>query len=137
MVPLCVPQHNTPQAQRLLDIHDVTVWWAAPVEIASALARLLRMRQINVNQWTKALEIASLLAESWSVIEPTESLRGAAVRLVERHHLKAADSLQLAAALEWCEGAPEGRVFLTADQQLHGAALLAGFDSNASLLLRR
>jgi hypothetical protein len=33
------------------------------------------------------------------------------------------------AALEWCEDAPQGRVFLTADQKLRDAALLAGFDA--------
>jgi hypothetical protein len=35
----------------------------------------------------------------------------------------------LAAALEWCEYAPQGRVFLTADQKLRDAALLSGFDA--------
>jgi hypothetical protein len=39
-----------------------------------------------------------------------------------------ADALQLAAALEWCEGAPQGRVFLTADLKLREAALFSDFD---------
>ena len=43
-------------------------------------------------------------------------LRSKAIQLVERYDLRAADSLQLAAALAWCEDAPRGRVFLTADQ---------------------
>jgi hypothetical protein len=43
--------------------------------------------------------------------------------------LAVADSIQLAAALEWCEYAPQGRVFLTADQKLRDAALLSGFDA--------
>jgi hypothetical protein len=30
---------------------------------------------------------------------------------------------------EWCEYAPQGRVFLTADQKLRDAALLSGFDA--------
>ena len=46
-----------------------------------------------------------------------------------RFDLRAADSFQLAAALEWCEDAPQGRVFLTADQKLGEAALLSGFDA--------
>jgi hypothetical protein len=33
----------------------------------------------------------------------------------------------LAAALEWYEDAPQGRVFLTADEKLREAALLSGF----------
>jgi hypothetical protein len=48
---------------------------------------------------------------------------------VERYDLRAADSFQLAAALEWCENAPQGRVFLTTDQKLREAALLNGFDA--------
>jgi len=35
----------------------------------------------------------------------------------------------LAAALEWCEDVPQGRVFLTTDQKLRDAALLNGFDA--------
>jgi hypothetical protein len=35
--------------------------------------------------------------------------------------------LQLAAALEWCEGKPARRMFLTFDQRLSEAAGLAGF----------
>ncbi|HXM20881.1 MAG TPA: hypothetical protein VN948_06425 [Terriglobales bacterium] len=54
---------------------------------------------------------------------------GKAVQLVERYDLRAADSLQLAAALGWCEDEPHGRVFLTADQKLREAALLSGFDA--------
>ena len=50
-------------------------------------------------------------------------------QLLERYDLRAADALQLAAALGWCENAPRGRVFLTADQKLREAALLSGFDA--------
>jgi hypothetical protein len=43
--------------------------------------------------------------------------------------LPAADAFQLAAALEWCEYNPSGRVFLTTDLKLRNAALLGGFDA--------
>jgi hypothetical protein len=48
---------------------------------------------------------------------------------VDRFDLRAADCFQLAAALEWCEGIPEDRLFLTADQKLRAAARLSGFDA--------
>jgi predicted nucleic acid-binding protein len=51
------------------------------------------------------------------------------VQLVDRYDLRVADSFQLAAALEWCEHAPQGRVFLTVDQKLMDAALLSGFEA--------
>jgi len=42
---------------------------------------------------------------------------------------RAADSVQLGATMDWCEYAPQDRVFLTADQKLRDAAILAGFDA--------
>jgi predicted nucleic acid-binding protein len=129
LVPLCVRQGITPRAIALYKIHDAAVWWATPVEIASALARLLRMKQLDSSDWTKARKLAKRLADSWSVIQPSDALRARSIQLVERYDLRAADSFQLAAALEWCEDAPQGRVFLTTDQKLREAALLSGFDA--------
>jgi predicted nucleic acid-binding protein len=63
------------------------------------------------------------------LIQPSNILRSKAVQRVERYDMRAADSLQLAAALAWCEDAPQGRVFLTTDQKLRKAALLSGFDA--------
>ena len=107
----------------------MVVWWATPVEIASAIARLLRMQHIDSSDCANARKLASKLAESWSMIRPSDSLRTKATQLVERYDLRAADSLQLAAAMAWCEDAPRDRVFLAIDQKLREAALLAGFDS--------
>ena len=129
LIPLCVGQSTTPQAVAYYKSHDVVVWWATPVEISSALARLLRMQQIDAADCAKARKLAKNLADSWSMIQPSDAIRTKAAVLVERHDLRAADSLQLAAALEWCEDAPHGRVFLTVDQRLRTAALLTGFDS--------
>jgi predicted nucleic acid-binding protein len=129
LVPLCVRQSITPRAVALYKIHDAVVWWATPVEIASAVARLLRMQQLDSSDWTKARKLAKRLASSWFVIQPSDALRARSIELVDRYDLRAADSLQLAAALEWCEEVPEGHVFLTIDQMLREAALLSGFDA--------
>lgn len=129
LVPLCVRQGMTPRAIALYQIHDAVVWWATPVEIASALARLMRMNQLDSGEWAKASQLAKILADSWSVIQPSDALRSTSIQLVKRYDLRAADSFQLAAALEWCENVPQGRVFLTADQKLRDAALLSGFDA--------
>ena len=129
LVPLCVRQSVTPRAIALYRIHDAVVWWATPVEIASALARLVRMRQLDSSEWARARKLAKKLADSWSVIQPSDALLRKSVDLVNRFDLWAADSFQLAAAFEWCESAPQGHVFLTADQKLREAALLSGFDA--------
>jgi predicted nucleic acid-binding protein len=73
------------------------------------------MKQLDSGDWTKARKLAKVLADSWSLIQPSNILRSKAVQL-ERYDLRAADSLQLAAAVAWCEDAHQGRVFLTADQ---------------------
>lgn len=97
------------------------------MEIASALARLLRVRELD-SQWKRSAKIASRLAETWFTINPSNRIRGDAVELVKRYDLRAADSLQMAAALQWCEGSPQGRLFLTADMRLRDAAQLVGFE---------
>lgn len=129
LVPLCVRQSITAQAIALYKNHDAVVWWATPVEIASALARLVRMKQLDSSDWAKARKLSKRLADYWSVIQPSDALRAKAMQLVERYDLRAADSFQLAAALEWCEDDPQGRVFLTTDRKLRDAALLSGFDA--------
>jgi len=129
LVPLCVRQDMTPRAIVLYKRYDAVVWWATPVEIASALARLVRMKQLESGDWTKARRLAKRLADSWSMIQPSDALRAKSAQLVDRYDLRAADSFQLAAALEWCEDSPHGRVFLTADQRLMEAARSSGFEA--------
>lgn len=129
LVPLCVRQGSTTRAVALYKMHDAVVWWAAPVEMASAFARLLRMKQLDAGGWAKARKLATRLADSWSVIQPSSVLRTKSTDLVERYDLSAADAFQLAAALEWCEDAPQGHAFLSADRKLRDAALICGFDA--------
>src|ERR1022692_808963 len=129
LVPLCVRQSMTPQAIALYKTYDAVIWWATPVEIASALARLMRMGQLNTSDWAKASNLAKSLSGWWSVIQPSDTLRATSIQLVDRYDLRAADSFQLAASLEWCEYTPQGCVFLTTDQKLRDAALLSGFDA--------
>ena len=129
LVPLCVQQSNTAAAITAYDVYSVVVWWATPVEITSALARLLRMRQLTLTQWARVRKLSSDLAGSWSVIQPTEMVRTKALQIVERFDLRAADALQLSAASEWCSDSPKSHTFLTADDRLLEAALLSGFNA--------
>lgn len=131
LVPLCVRQGTTPQAIALYKSYEVVVWWATSVEIASALARLVRMKQLDSGEWAQARRLAATLAEAWSVVQPSGALQAQAMLLVDRYDLRAADALQLAAALEWSGNAPQGRTFLTADKTLRQAAVLCGFDGRS------
>ncbi|MGD0164109.1 MAG: type II toxin-antitoxin system VapC family toxin [Candidatus Sulfotelmatobacter sp.] len=131
LIPLCVRQGITLSVVSLYGSYQAVVWWATPVEIASALARLVRTGAINSSDCAKARQVAVVLADEWLVIQPSDSLRARATQLVDRYDLRAADSLQLAAALDWCEDAPQGQVFLAADQRLREAAVLSGFEAKA------
>jgi predicted nucleic acid-binding protein len=128
LVPLCARQSGTTQSKLWLRNYEIVIWWATPVEIASALARLLRIRQLDPQQWNFSVKLANKLAETWAVIDPSDRIRVEAVGMVKRYDLRAADSLQMAAALQWCEGSPQRRMFLTADTRLRDAARLVGFD---------
>ena len=64
------------------------------------------------------------------MIQPSDALCAEAAQLVNRYDLRAADALQLAAALAWCQHVPTGRVLLADDEKLRYAALLCGFDAN-------
>jgi predicted nucleic acid-binding protein len=87
LVPLCVRQGITPRAIALYELHDAVVWWATSVEIASALARLVRMKQLGPSYWTRARKLAKRLADSWSVIQPSDALRAKSAQLVDRYDL--------------------------------------------------
>jgi predicted nucleic acid-binding protein len=128
LVPLCVRQSMTNRAIELYKVHDAAVWWAAPVEIASALARLVRMKLLDSGDWARARKLARKLSDTCSTIQSSDTLRVKAAQLVENYDLRAADAFQLAAALVWCEDAPQGRVFFATDRKLKEAALLRGFD---------
>jgi predicted nucleic acid-binding protein len=86
------------------------------------------MKELNSDEWAKARRLAGELAASWFVIQPSDVLRARATRLVDLYDLRAADALQLAAALEWSAGVPHGKKFLATDQKLLEAAILTGFE---------
>ena len=123
IVPMLVIEETTPAAQALLaEDASMVVWWGTRLECASALARAERAG-VHVQP---ARERLDLLAATWAEVEATEPLRRAATRLLRVHPLRAADALQLAAAVIWSEGAP-GLPFVTLDDRLAEAADREGF----------
>jgi hypothetical protein len=73
-------------------------------------------------------ELLSTLLSSSKEILPSANVREIAFRQLERFPLRAADALQLAAALVWCGERPRDRWFVCADRPLAAAAVEAGFD---------
>src|SRR5262245_47479372 len=74
------------------------VWWGTAIECASAIARLERDEALNEKDAAEAFERLRQIAAAWHEVEPSDPVREAAVRFLRVHPLRAADSLQLAAA---------------------------------------
>lgn len=127
LVPLCVQETSSRQAQSRLRKCMPVVWWGSLVEVHSAIARLHRTRKLNDLGVKGALSRLDLLSRGWREILPGDPLRDLAMRLLDAHELRAADSLQLAAALTWCQQRPARRIFVCADQRLSTAAKSEGF----------
>ena len=129
IVPLCVRQDATQTSQLLSRRYEFVVWWVAPVEICGAFSRLVRMGQLTSNGQVQAQVVLAELRSKWREVLPDPSLRDRAERLVDRFPLKAADALQLAAAVAWCSGHPRARTFVSGDTQLLEAASELGFQA--------
>jgi predicted nucleic acid-binding protein len=127
LVPLCIPAQGGSEARRLLGQHKPVVWWGSAVEIWSAVARLGRQGDLTASQWKFAAERLSLLRLSWREVQPTVRVRDLAEIHVDRYSLRAADALQLAAALDWCNERPKRRNFFCCERRLGEAAQQAGF----------
>ncbi len=127
LAPLCVQEGTTNQVRRHLRQYAPVVWWGSVVEVHSAIARLHREAALSLSERDGALSRLALLTQGWREILPDDALRNIAGRLLDTYSLRAADSLQLAAALIWCQQRPEGKTFICGDRRLSEAAESAGF----------
>lgn len=128
VIPLLAPEASSSKLLELLEQDSqVLIWWGTSVEIASALARRERERSITANEVSAAMALARQLTDSWHEIVPSDGIRRTAERLLRRHPLRAADSLQLAAALVAAEHEPEHLPIVCLDARLTSAARREGF----------
>ncbi len=102
------------------------VWWSSPVECASAFSRLARDGVLVRDAEEGARDILSELQDAWYEVQPTDRVRAQAMRLLRLHPLRAADAVQLAAALEWA-GTPPAGTLISFDERLREAARREGF----------
>ncbi len=127
LVPLLLNQPRTALARELLrEDGEQVVWWGSVVECASAIARLHRDGHLTSADERRARELLQTLSGSWFEMQPGAAIREHALRLLRLHPLRAADAMQLAAAIEWA-GAPSNGSFVTFDDRLAAAAQREGF----------
>ncbi len=104
----------------------MVVWWGTPLECASAVFRRERAGGLGPAESDAAIANLKALEDAWVEIQPGDALRSRATRALAVHELRAADSLQLAAALSW-RPEPRQADFVTFDSRLGSAARLEGF----------
>jgi uncharacterized protein len=123
IVPLLAPQSMTAAAETLLQADSqMLVWWGTSVECISALARLERDRSLSHADVAMAQARLRGLVDAWNEVQPHVRVRTTAERLLRVHPLRAADALQLAAALEVAGAEPSGTAFVCFDRRLCEAA---------------
>ena len=128
IVPLCVQEPTSALVRDvLIEDEGIVVWWGTRTECISALVRQVREGNLTPLDERNARHVLYTLTQSWAEVLPSEALRSTAERLVALHPLRAADALQLAAALLWCQGITTRRGFVTFDRRLREAGYQEGF----------
>lgn len=128
VLPLVVQESTSAGLRKLFTSNPgMVAWWATRIECVSALARLEREQGLEPGALTEALRRLHDLRETWHEVQPLDVVRETAIRLLRVHPLRAADSLQLAAALVASDHRPQSWRFISLDARLCGAAEREGF----------
>ena len=128
MLPLFSEEKFSDVAGTLLRGDDeVVVWWGTWIECSVAISRLRREDVLNEVGEEEARAALDLLENNWVERRPTNDTRLLAMLISKYHPLKSADTLQIAAALRWCDGDTAGVGFVCLDAQLRRAARDEGF----------
>ncbi len=128
LIALLSKEQATSQVAALL-AHDqaMAIWWGTKVEGISAIARPEHAGTLRATDAAQLLARLDGMLLSALEVPPSERVRELACRLLRSYRLRAADALQLAAALVWAEDRPTGLDFVCLDQRLREAASREGF----------
>ena len=119
--------HRNAAIQILKRDERMAVWWGATVEYTAALSRREREGTLTPTNVSTLFGRLQALSRTWYEIQPTQRVKGVAEWLLRVHPLRAADSLQLAAALAAAEEDPASIGFVCFDARLNEAASREGF----------
>ena len=126
LVPLAISEQRSAEVRSLMNTdQDLIIWALTPVEIASALMRRWHLDHDDVSRDVSEAQV-SILAARWKMVERVDAAAERAITMLRRHPLRAADALQLAAALIAAEERPL-LPFVTLDSRLAAAARAEGF----------
>lgn len=133
IVPLVIAERSS-SLVRSWAVRDsgIVTWAWTRVEVAGAVERRTREKQITPAKRREALARFAALSEQWDEVTDVIAVRTRALQLLARHPLRASDSAQLAAALLVAEAAPSGLAFACLDDRLAMAAEREGLRVLAS-----
>lgn len=106
---------------------ELVVWILSEVEIISALWRRRRSNELTEAVRAEAQRQMDVTISNAVVVADVSAVVRRARRLLATHTLRAADAMQLAAALLACEDDPARLPLVTIDDRLAEAATREGF----------
>jgi predicted nucleic acid-binding protein len=127
LVPLVIAEDASERLRRLAREGDIVTWCLSSVEISSAIERRAREGALGAADRQAALATLADLAGVWTEITAIAPVRERAARLLAVHTLRAADAVQLAAALVAAGDRSAGHQFICADGRLADAAEREGY----------
>lgn len=127
VVPLLIEQEPSARVAGWAAADTVVIWTLTPIEIISALRRLVREQALDESTARLAETRLEEFVGSCHLVIDVEPVKVLAARLLRLHALRASDALQLGAALHWAEGQPQGRTLHALDRRLALAAQREGF----------
>ena len=128
LVPTFIEESSTPEVQSWQAADPrITIRIITRVEVLSAIARKKREQPELAALWTRAIRDVNEMALRWTEIWDAAATRIHAERIVMEHPLRAADALQLGAALVAADGDPQSLELVTLDNRLAEAARREGF----------
>jgi uncharacterized protein len=127
LLPLLIEEDRTEATKFLYDEDRLqVVWCLTEVEVASALARRSREGLRPAGLENARLQL-KWLADRWTETSSLPLVRARALRVVNTHSLRAADALQLSAALVAADDRPDALPFVCLNDRLRDAARREGF----------
>jgi len=128
LLPLCLKEPQTDRVQKLIgEDGDLVVWWGTLIEGYSAFARLRREEVFTGEEEFQSRQLLTRLSSQWTEVRPSNLVREQAARVLLLHPLRAADAMQLAAALVWAGSQTASLNFVCLDLRLREAASREGF----------
>jgi predicted nucleic acid-binding protein len=128
LVPLFIEEASTTEVEgwRVAD-PGIATWMMTRVEVISGIARRKREWPELLARWNRAIREVHEVASRWIEISDAATTRLHAERIVTDYPLRAADALQLGAAIVAADGDPHSLELVTLDGRLAEAAPREGF----------